>query len=247
MSYFAAATPAEIATSGVTVAAFFMGQVFGTTARRSAAAFVALSALGNVMSGSFSMARVNQELAKEGMLPASWLWAPNLKRNQSPAAALCLVCMSTILTVAIVPFGDAYNFMLDVSGYPTALVGLLVTLGLFLLRSRSPFSTLQRPFKTWNSVAIVFVLAQVFLLATPFIPPKDGRGDTALPYWAAPLVSVIILGTGVLYWAIWQVAMPKLGGFIWIRKAVTAERDEEMVSVWVRKRVEDERRYDIIQ
>ena len=34
VSYFAAATPEEIANSGTTVAAYFMGKVFGSTAEK---------------------------------------------------------------------------------------------------------------------------------------------------------------------------------------------------------------------
>ncbi len=34
VSYFAAATPKEIANSGVTVASYFFGKVFGDTAKR---------------------------------------------------------------------------------------------------------------------------------------------------------------------------------------------------------------------
>jgi amino acid transporter len=34
VAYFAAATPAEIGSSGTTVAAYFMGKVFGTAAKR---------------------------------------------------------------------------------------------------------------------------------------------------------------------------------------------------------------------
>lgn len=34
VAYYAAATPEEIANSGVTVAAFFMGKVFGSAAKR---------------------------------------------------------------------------------------------------------------------------------------------------------------------------------------------------------------------
>lgn len=34
VAYYAAATPEEVANSGVTVASFFMGKVFGSTAER---------------------------------------------------------------------------------------------------------------------------------------------------------------------------------------------------------------------
>jgi amino acid transporter len=43
--------------------------VFGATAKRVISVFIALSALGNVITVTFAQSRVNQELAKEGVLP----------------------------------------------------------------------------------------------------------------------------------------------------------------------------------
>jgi L-type amino acid transporter 9 len=60
IAYFSAATKAEIESSGVTVAALFFRNVFGTAAERALSAFVALSALGNVITSVFAAARVNQ-------------------------------------------------------------------------------------------------------------------------------------------------------------------------------------------
>jgi amino acid transporter len=105
IAYFAVATPKEISESGVTVAAFFMGKVFGDSARRAAAIFAALSALGNMMSVSFSLSRVDQELAKEGILPFSSFLARNSYYG-TPAATLGLVFLTTSLTVTTIPFGD---------------------------------------------------------------------------------------------------------------------------------------------
>jgi amino acid transporter len=65
VAYFSVATPAEIETSGVTVASFFVKRVFGHTAQRVISVFVALSAFGNVLTVTFAQSRVNQELAKE--------------------------------------------------------------------------------------------------------------------------------------------------------------------------------------
>jgi amino acid transporter len=78
------ASPKKITDSGVTVGAMYLGKLCaggklcdsGTT-ERVAAAFVSLSAVGFVMAHTFSMARVNQELSKDGILPFSKLWAGN--------------------------------------------------------------------------------------------------------------------------------------------------------------------------
>jgi amino acid transporter len=49
--------------------------------------FVALSNLGNVLAVSFAHSRLNQEFAKEGLLPYSRFWASNKPFN-APAAAV---------------------------------------------------------------------------------------------------------------------------------------------------------------
>jgi amino acid transporter len=110
IAYFSAATPKEIGESGVTVAALFLGKVFGTAARRIAAGFVSLSALGNIMTHTFSISRVDQELAKEGMLPFSTFWASNWPTG-APSASLCLVFLVTFIQVVTIPFGKSTQYL----------------------------------------------------------------------------------------------------------------------------------------
>ncbi len=88
IAYFAAIPKEDIAKSEVIVAGLFFRNVFGqSAAARSLPAFVALSNLGNVVAVSFAHARVNQELAKEGLLPYSKLWASDKPFN-APAASV---------------------------------------------------------------------------------------------------------------------------------------------------------------
>jgi amino acid transporter len=106
IAYFTVATPQEIGESGVRVAALFLGKVYGEGARRVAGAFVATSALGNIMTASFGLSRLDQELAKEGMLPNSRLLASNWPSG-SPSATLFLVFSYTAFILAMIPFGNA--------------------------------------------------------------------------------------------------------------------------------------------
>ncbi|KAJ8580130.1 hypothetical protein M405DRAFT_869702 [Rhizopogon salebrosus TDB-379] len=82
----------EIDNSGVTVAALFFGNVFGTVAERALSVIVALSALGNVITVTFAASRVNQELAKEGIpLPfGNKFWASNWPTGKSPLPGLII-------------------------------------------------------------------------------------------------------------------------------------------------------------
>ncbi|KAL4947124.1 amino acid permease-domain-containing protein [Aspergillus filifer] len=92
VAYYTAATPEEIANSGTT----------------SVSVLVAISAFGNFMTVTFAQARVNQELAKEGVIPS-------------------------LIVIVAIPFGDAYNFILDLEGYPSSIINFAVVAGLFYL------------------------------------------------------------------------------------------------------------------
>ena len=88
VAYFAAIDKSALAKSEVLVAGLFFRNVFGYSAgARSLPVFVALSNLGNVLAVSFAHARLNQELAKEGMLPFSRFWATNKPFN-APSASV---------------------------------------------------------------------------------------------------------------------------------------------------------------
>lgn len=210
VAYFAAATPKEIAGSGVTVASFFMLKVFGTTASRVLSVFVALSALGNVLSITFAQSRVNQELAKEGVIPFQRFWASTWPSG-APSAGLLLHFIPSFIVIVAIPFGDAFNFIVDVEGYPSSIIAAFVVVGLFILRWRAP--QLPRPFRVWYGVAFLFLVGQAFLLVAPFLYPPNGKGDTSLPYWLYPIVGIVVLVGGVVYWAVWRKLLPWLGGY----------------------------------
>ena len=54
---------------------------------------------------------------------------------------------------------------------------------------------------------------QAFQVVAPFIRPPEGKGDTSLPYWLYPIVGIAVLLAGVVYWGIWQLLLPWLGGY----------------------------------
>ncbi|EPE09823.1 high affinity methionine permease [Ophiostoma piceae UAMH 11346] len=210
VAYFSAATPKEIANSGITVASYFVGKVYGPTARRVLSVFVAISALGNVLTVTFAQARVNQELAKEGVIPFQKFWASTWPSG-SPSAGLLLHFIPSFIVIVAIPFGDAFNFIIDVEGYPSAVLSAFVVVGLFILRWRAPDIT--RPFRVWLPVAFFFLVGQSFLLVAPFLRPPGGKGDTSLPYWLYPIIGIVVLIGGIVYWAVWRKLLPRLGGY----------------------------------
>lgn len=233
VAYFAAATPKEIAASGVTVASYFMLKVFGSTASRVLSVFVAISALGNVLSITFAQARVNQELAKEGVIPFQRFWAGTWPAG-APSAGLLLHFIPSFIVIVAIPFGDAFNFIVDVEGYPSSIINAFVVVGLLILRWRAP--QLPRPFRVFLPVAFLFLVGQCFLLVAPFLRPPGGKGDTSLPYWLYPIIGIVVLLGGVLYWAIWRKLLPKLGGFEWRQQKETLADGTVVTTFYKEKR-----------
>ena len=130
--------------------------------------------------------------------------------------------------------GDAYNFILDVEGYPSSFIYFLVGVGLLVLRWRAP--NLKRPFKVWFPVVIFFLIGQGFLLVAPFLRPPGGIGDTSLPYWLYPVVGILVLALGVLYWFVWRTLLPAIGGFKYVEQKAKL-KDDTTVTVFKREKL----------
>ncbi|KZF19615.1 high affinity methionine permease [Xylona heveae TC161] len=230
VSYFSVGTPQEIAHSGITVASFFVGRVFGATAERILSVFVAISAFGNVMTVTFTRARLNQELAKEGVVPFPRFWASTWPVG-SPSAGLLLHWIPSFVVIAAIPFGDAYNFIIDLEGYPGSILSFFVVLAVFLLRFDPETKHLPRPFRVPLPIAGFFMVGQTFLLVAPFLRPPGGKGDTSLPYWLYAVVGTGILFSGVVYWVVWMKILPYLGKYE-LQETKTHLRDGTVVTVF---------------
>ncbi|GAB1190918.1 hypothetical protein APSETT444_000084 [Aspergillus pseudonomiae] len=155
--FFVAATPKELSETGITVVALFIGKVFGQHMQRFTAILAALSSLGNIMTASFSMSRVIRSFAQEGLLPFSQFFSGR-SSSGSPAGAFALVFLSSCVMIIAVPFGEAYNFLLDVGQWAVAVIQFFVVCGLFIIRKRVTYP--PRAFKVWTSVAFVFLASQ---------------------------------------------------------------------------------------
>ncbi|KIK21107.1 hypothetical protein PISMIDRAFT_29970 [Pisolithus microcarpus 441] len=238
VAYFAAATKTEIEDSGVTVAALFFENVFETTAERALSVFIALSALGNVITVTFAAARVNQELAKEGIpLPlGNKFWASNWPTGKSPLPGLIVHLIPSVIVILGPPMSVAYPFILDVEGYPMQIINFFIVIGLFYLRWKKP--DLDRPFKVWWPLAVFYFAAATFLMIAPFLPPTNGVGDTPpLPYYLYCLVGIGVLLFGAAYWAGWRVLLPRVFGYERVPRKEVLE-DGTFVTVFSRKKVE---------
>ncbi|KAF7714664.1 Uncharacterized protein PECH_008307 [Penicillium ucsense] len=227
VAYFTVATPQELSETGVTVVALLVGRVFGPRMQWLAAVLAALSSLGNLMTASFSMSRVIQGLTTEGVVPFPSFFASRTSSGRPAASTFLLVFLPSVLMVTLIPFGDAYNFLLDVGQYTRAIILFFVVAGLFIIRKRVAYP--PRTFKVWTSVAYIYLAVQSFLVILPLA--GSGKSDTHLPSWLTPVAGLLTLGFSCVYWSYLWYILPKIGNFIWQKRISTCPEGAAVV-VW---------------
>ena len=132
-------------------------------------------------------ARLNQEVARQGFLPWSNVLASS-RPFDSPLGGLLVHYVPSFLVIALPPQGDVYSFILDVEGYPGQFYALALALGLLWLRVKRP--DLHRPYKAWLPAVVLRVVICIALIAAPFFPPKDGKGDVGFFYATYAIVGI---------------------------------------------------------
>ncbi|ETS73198.1 hypothetical protein PFICI_15143 [Pestalotiopsis fici W106-1] len=210
LAYVAVVPVQQIKESGQLVAALFFEQTFGkNVGKRFLPLVVALSAAGNVMVVTFALARLNQEVARQGFLPFARLLSSS-KPFGAPLGGLIIHYIPTVLVIVLPPTGDVYSFILEVEGYPRQFFALLTSFGILWLRYKRP--DLKRPFRAWIAAVVFRMLLGMMLLAAPFFPPKE-RQEGGIFYATYAIVGTSIIGCGVIYWLIWTVILPRIGNY----------------------------------
>lgn len=132
-------------------------------------------------------ARVNQEIARRGLLPYTRLISSS-RPFGAPLGGLIVVYIPSLLVIILPPGKDVYNFILDVEGYPAQFAALAMSVGLLLLRRRR--SDLPRPFKAWLPAIWIRIAVCLALIAAPFFPPEDGKADVGFFYGTYAIVGI---------------------------------------------------------
>ncbi|CAL9737831.1 high-affinity methionine permease [Monosporozyma servazzii] len=225
IAYFAVVPKDKLVSSKLILAADFFDIVFGGHAKRAAAAFVGLSALGNVLSVIFSQGRIIQQLGREGVLPFSKFFASSKPFN-SPMVGLFqhfIICLVTILAP---PPGDAYNFIMNLISYPMNIINFAISVGLLWIyyQRRQGKIEWNPPIKAGVVVTSFFAVANLYLIICPYIPPSNGESVyESLPYWIHCVVSWGIFGLGGLYYLVWAQLLPRWGHYKLVTKDILGE------------------------
>ncbi|KAF2216953.1 hypothetical protein CERZMDRAFT_108834 [Cercospora zeae-maydis SCOH1-5] len=210
VAYFLVVPLDEVRGSGELIAAIFFEKVFGVAVgRRILPLMVALSAVGNVMVVAFAHSRLNQEIARTGLIPMSRMLSSNAPFG-SPLGGLLLNYLPSMLVLTI-PTGDVYTFILEVEGYPGQIIAFATAFGLLWLRIRRP--DVHRPYKAWVPGVLIRMAIALALLAAPFFPSEKQREKGVIGSAAYALVGIIILAFGVLYWYIFATVLPRWRGY----------------------------------
>ncbi|KAF9542046.1 high affinity methionine permease [Agrocybe pediades] len=232
IAYFSAATKEEITSGGRLVAALLFRNVYGPKTERALSVFVAMIALGNVMSVTFSQGRVNQDPGRKGILPFSKFWGSNRPFN-APLAGLLLHWAICLIVIFALPPGDAYNFVINVISYPLSVINAAISFGILWMAVR-PY--LGWPLtRAWSlTCATFFGAVNVFLFIVPLTSPPEGAEPyVSLPYWTHAVGGWAVFGIGAVYWVLWAVVAPRVGGYELRR---VSEVGEDGLRRWVFKR-----------
>ena len=208
---------------------------------------IALSAAGNVMVVTFSLARLNQEVARQGFLPWSKVLASS-KPFGSPFGGLLVHFVPSALVIAIPPSSTVYAFIADVEGYAAQFFAFALAIGLLLLRHKLP--EIKRPFRAWRIAIWIRIAFCAGLLAAPFC-------STTSRYWrcrvllrnlcigwiwsvSTAFLQICLIASrlvfGVLYWYVWTVVLPKWQGYRLEEEGEVLD-DGTVITQLVRKRL----------
>ncbi|KAL1845088.1 hypothetical protein VTK73DRAFT_1155 [Phialemonium thermophilum] len=209
IAYFIVVPLDEIKGSGELIAALFFERTFGPRLGKKVLPLaVALSGVGNVMVVTYALARLNQEIARQGFLPFPEFLASSKPFN-APLGGLLVHYIPSLLVISLPPSDQVYSFILDVEGYPGQFFGLAISAALIWLRYSRP--DLKRPFRAWLSAAWLNIAVSLALIAAPFFPPKNYTGSLFYATYAVVGVSIILFG--LVYWYVWTVLLPRWKGY----------------------------------
>ncbi|KAG0695186.1 amino acid permease-domain-containing protein [Suillus ampliporus] len=226
VAYVAAVPKDEIRNSGQLIAALFFQRVFGEGfTAKTLPIMVTLSCFGNITIG---QARILREVARQGLLPYPRFFA-STKPFGTPLAPVCLKYFLTVFVIVALPTQDAFNFLVDLSSYPNLVFNAATAIGVWLLRKRRTLAGLApSKYPARNIYVSLYLFSVIFLLIMPWVPPERGHADVSFWYATYCVVGLGILALcGIYYW-LWIIFLPWLGGYTIVEEV---ERLEDGVSV----------------
>ncbi|KAI0165293.1 amino acid transporter [Hypoxylon sp. FL1284] len=217
IAYFAAVPKEEFTKSKETSASVFFVAVFGAGhADKALSALVLLSAFANLLAVLIGQSRVVREIGRQGVLPYTEFWV-STKPFGTPIGPYFLKWLVTFIMIVAPPAGDAFQFVVSLGTYPLSIFHMSLAVGVYLVRRRLKRlgRAAQTEFKTWDAVLIFFILLQLYILATPWIPPKGGPYAGEVSFWYATycVVGIGVIVACIIYYIFWMYLLPRWGKY----------------------------------
>lgn len=218
VAYFAALTAGEIEDAGAKLASKFFSKVFGNGSftTRGLPVFVAACAFGNLIATTYAHSRVEQEVARQKILPFSTYWARNSPYG-TPVGALTFHWIFSVILILATPNrdpseGSAYTLVTNLRAYGQAWIAAAVAIGLATLHLHSRWAEWKPLVLKTKSIVYCFVAFYVafniFIIVMIWYPPEK---QGAINSYVTPGVSTALIGFGILYWVVFAKVTPALG------------------------------------
>ncbi|KAH6700584.1 hypothetical protein BKA61DRAFT_636617 [Leptodontidium sp. MPI-SDFR-AT-0119] len=159
----------EMRTASTAATSLFFRNVFGGSGTaRGLNVLILLSAFGNLISNLIGSSRIIRECGRQGPFG-------------TPLGPYALKYTLTLLMIVAPPFGDAFDFVVDLEELPRCRFYLFMATDLYII--------------PWDVAVIFWILVQVFLLVMPWYPPPRGRYGGRVSFWYA---EYCVTGIGIL-------------------------------------------------
>ncbi|CAG8621246.1 13500_t:CDS:2 [Ambispora leptoticha] len=200
------------------IAGKFALQVGGFNLARALSFFVSLSAFGALAANVWAGSRVIVAAAKSKYIPyrlQQWN-----RTTDTPIYALIAQAVWCSLIIIFYPHNDPFKFFVNLGEYCLDIFVLLSVLGLLYMRHSQP--GLERPFKVWIIIPIIFNLFALFIIIGSFVntskipisPQVDHSYDqqcqsskgfkyATYKYYLPYVVSFVVIGVGEIFWFIY--------------------------------------------
>ncbi|KAI1495521.1 amino acid permease-domain-containing protein [Biscogniauxia marginata] len=216
IAYFAAVPKEQFAMSKETAASVFFTAVFGRGGAQKALDFlVLLSAFGNLLATLIGQSRLIREIGRQGVLPYTEFWV-STKPFGTPLGPYFLKWVMTFIMIVAPPAGDAFQFVVSLKTYPDGLFSVALGIGVWIIRYHHKRINRGKPeFKTWDIMLVFYLLIQLYVIVTPWIPPKGGPYAGEVSFWYATycVVGIAVIIACGLYYVAWMYVLPRWGHY----------------------------------
>jgi amino acid transporter len=186
---------------------------------------IAFSVGGNIITVLYHIARMNQEIFREGFLPFSKFMSSNYPFG-TPIFAMLIPIVVTSFFLVVPTSSSVFNYAINLESYPTQVFFGLACLGIIILRRRNPDFV---PGIKASMIDIAFMcLFSLTMVMGPLIKPDNSEFE-GLPNYAYTSVGILLVCTA--YWFFMFRLLPRLFKYDLVKQKLTLD-DGMTITQW---------------